>query len=65
MFAGVRGYLDKLDIGKIGRFEAQLLMELKATAPGIIDAVRADREIKPDIEKQLIAFLDSFVKSFA
>ena len=65
LFAGVRGYLDKLDINKIGRFEAQLLMELKAKAPEIMNAIRSDREIKPDVEKQLIAFLDSLVKSFA
>jgi F-type H+-transporting ATPase subunit alpha len=65
LFAGVRGYLDKLDVNKIGRFEAQLLMELKAKAPEILNAVRNDREIKPDVEKQLIAFLDSLVKSFA
>ncbi len=65
LFAGVRGYLDKLDINKIGRFEAQLLMELKAKAPDILNAVRNDREIKPDVEKQLIAFLEGLVKSFA
>ena len=64
LFAGVRGYLDKLDVNKIGRFEAQLLMELKARAPEILNAVRTDREIKPDVEKQLIAFLDGLVKSF-
>jgi F-type H+-transporting ATPase subunit alpha len=65
LFAGVRGYLDKIDVGKIGRFEAQLLADLKAREPGIIDAVRADREIKPETEKKLIAFLDGFTKSFA
>jgi F-type H+-transporting ATPase subunit alpha len=65
LFAGVRGYLDKLDVNKIGRFEAQLLMELKAKAPEIMNAIRNDREIKPDVEKQLIAFLDGLVKSFA
>jgi len=65
IFAGVRGYLDKIDVGKIGRFESQMLMEIKAKEPGIIEAVRNDREIKPDTEKKLIAFLDAFSKSFA
>ena len=65
LFAGVRGYLDKLEVGKIGRFESQLLIELKSREPAIIDSIRADREIKPDVEKKLIAFLDSFVKTFA
>jgi F-type H+-transporting ATPase subunit alpha len=64
IFSGVRGYLDKIDVGKIGRFESQLLIELKAKEPGIIDAVRADREIKPETEKKLVAFLDAFAKTF-
>jgi F-type H+-transporting ATPase subunit alpha len=65
IFAGVRGYLDGIDISKIGRFESQLLMEMKAKSPAILASIRNDREIKPDVEKQLIAFLDSFAKSFA
>ena len=65
LFAGVRGYLDKIDVGKVGRFESQLLSDLKSREPAIIDSIRADREIKPDTEKKLIAFLDGFTKSFA
>ncbi len=65
LFAGVRGYLDRIEVGKIGRFESQLLADIKVREPAIINAIRADREIKPDIEKQLIAFLDGFTKSFA
>jgi F-type H+-transporting ATPase subunit alpha len=65
IFAGVRGYLDKIEVGKVGRFESQLLVDLKAREPGIIDAIRADREIKPETEKKLTAFLDGFVKTFA
>ena len=30
----------------------------------ILDAIRDDREIKPETEKKLAAFLDSFAKSF-
>jgi F-type H+-transporting ATPase subunit alpha len=65
IFAGVRGYLDKLDIGRIGAYEAQLISDVKAREPAILDAIRTDLEIKPDVEKKLIAFLDSFTKSFA
>jgi F-type H+/Na+-transporting ATPase subunit alpha len=65
IFAGVRGYLDKVDIGRIGAFEAQLLSELKSREPSILEAIRTDLEIKPDTEKKLIAFLDNFSKSFS
>ena len=65
LFAGTRGYLDKLDLGRVGAFERALLTEIKAKAPEIINAIRDDREIKPDVMKQLVAFLNNFAKSFA
>src|SRR6201996_2207918 len=40
IFAGVRGYLDKIDIGRIGRFEAGVLAELKSREPSILEAIR-------------------------
>jgi F-type H+-transporting ATPase subunit alpha len=65
IFAGVRGYLDKFDVGRVGSFEAQLISEVKAKDPGILEAIRTQLEIKPDIEKKLTAFLDSFTKTFS
>jgi F-type H+-transporting ATPase subunit alpha len=64
IFAGTRGYLDGIDIDKIGAFESQLLGALKARAPDILQTIRTDREIKPETDKKLAAFLDSFTKSF-
>ena len=65
IFCGVRGYLDKVDVGRVGAFEAQVLSELKAREPSVLQAIRTDLEIKPDVEKQLTAFLDNFAKSFS
>jgi F-type H+-transporting ATPase subunit alpha len=65
LFAGTRGYLDKLPVSAVGEFERRMLSELKSSQPGIIDAIRNDREIKKGTEDQLIAFLDAFAKSFA
>ena len=64
LFAGVRGYLDKIEVGRIGAFEAQLLNDLKLREPAIMDSIRGDREIKKDTEAKLVSFLDGFVKSF-
>ena len=64
IFTGVRGYLDKIDVGKVGAFESQFISELKTKDPGILEAIRTQLEIKPDVEKKLIAFLDNFAKSF-
>src|ERR1700749_2180311 len=56
IFAGVRGYLDKIDVGRVGAFEAQYISEIKSKDPSILEAIRTQLEIKPDIEKKLATF---------
>ncbi|HEX2581626.1 MAG TPA: F0F1 ATP synthase subunit alpha [Dongiaceae bacterium] len=65
IFAGVRGFLDGVKIEDIARFERGMLAELKSRHGEIVEAIRKDREIKPEIEEKLTAFLDGFVKAFA
>jgi F-type H+-transporting ATPase subunit alpha len=65
IFAGTRGYLDRIPVGRVGEFERRLLSELKSRAPEILAAIRDDREIKKETEAKLTAFLDDFAKSFA
>ncbi len=65
LFAGVRGYLDSVDVGKIGAYERQMVGELRSRDPSVMDAIRADLDIKPETEAKLRTFLDGFTKSFA
>jgi F-type H+-transporting ATPase subunit alpha len=65
IFTGVRGYLDKIDVGKVGAFESQFIAQLKSEQPGILEAIRTQLEIKPDVEKSLTEFLDRFAKNFS
>ncbi len=66
IFAGVRGYLDKIDVGAIGRVRAASCWRTSRLAsPASSTPIRADREIKPETEKKLVAFLDGFAKSFS
>ena len=65
LFAGTRGYLDRISVGQVGDFEKRMLADLKTREPAILDAIRTDREIKKETEAKLVAFLDSFAKSFS
>ncbi|GAN77904.1 F0F1 ATP synthase subunit alpha [Acidisphaera rubrifaciens] len=64
IFAGTRGYLDKIGVNRVSAFESQFLGELKTREPSILEAIRTDREIKKETETKLVAFLDDFAKSF-
>jgi F-type H+/Na+-transporting ATPase subunit alpha len=65
IFAGTRGYLDKVDASAVTRFEAAMLNDLRAKKPEILKAIRDKRELAADTEKDLSAFLDGFSKTFA
>ncbi len=65
IFAGVRGYLDGLALDKVVAFERQALADLRSTQADLLATIRADRELKPETEKKLVAFFDGFVKTFA
>jgi F-type H+-transporting ATPase subunit alpha len=65
IFAGTRGYLDKLPTARVGEFERRMVSELKANDSGILEAIRTEREIKKPTEEKLTGFLDGFAKSFA
>jgi F-type H+-transporting ATPase subunit alpha len=65
IFAGVNGYLDSIDVKNVGKFETQFMAAIKAKHADILDAVRADREIKPETDKKLRGALEAFVKTFA
>jgi F-type H+/Na+-transporting ATPase subunit alpha len=65
IFAGTRGYLDKIETSAVNRYEAALLSDLKAKKPTILQSIRDKRELTADNEKELVAYLDNFAKSFA
>ncbi len=65
LFAGTNGYLDALPVNQVGAFESRMISEIKAREPGIVDAIRTDKAVKPETEKKLKSFLDGFAKTFA
>ncbi len=65
IFAGVRGYLDKIAVGDIGKFERQALSELRAKGKDILDVIRTEKEISKKTEERMTRFYDEFAKTFA
>ncbi|MDE1149474.1 MAG: F0F1 ATP synthase subunit alpha [Azospirillaceae bacterium] len=65
IFAGVRGFLDKVKVDDVNRFEARFLDEIRSKGQDILTAIRTDKQISKDTEEKLKAFLESFSKVFA
>ncbi|MEQ1865830.1 MAG: F0F1 ATP synthase subunit alpha [Micropepsaceae bacterium] len=64
IYAGTRGYLDKLQVAQIGKFEQELLQKVRASHKDILDGIRKEKALTPDLEAKLKAVLENLVKTF-
>ncbi|MFN9357479.1 MAG: F0F1 ATP synthase subunit alpha, partial [Alphaproteobacteria bacterium] len=65
IYAGTRGYLDKLPVSKVGPFEQALLQTIRASHREILEGIRKEKALTPDLEGKLKAVLETVSKSFA
>jgi len=65
IFAGVRGYLDGIDVAQVTRFEGMLLGEVRAKHADLLKTIREQAELSEESEQRLHAIMKDFAKTFA
>jgi F-type H+/Na+-transporting ATPase subunit alpha len=65
IYAGVKGYLDKIATKDVGKFETALLIELRGSAKDILAAVEKEQKLTDEIEAKLKAIIEQLIKRFA
>jgi F-type H+-transporting ATPase subunit alpha len=65
IYAGTRGYLDRIPASAVGRFEAELLARLHAQHKALLDVIRNEKTLSPESEATLKKALDAFAETFA
>ncbi len=64
IYAGVRGYLDKIELKEVGAFEKKALTDMKANHPQYLKEIREKKEISEELDKKLAEFYDNFLNEF-
>jgi F-type H+-transporting ATPase subunit alpha len=65
IYAGVKGFLDTIDVKKIGAFETALLQDIRSGHRDIVDAITSKSQLDAETEGKLKNLLESLVKRFA
>jgi F-type H+-transporting ATPase subunit alpha len=65
IYAGTRGYLDKLPVADVKRFEEGLLSYLNGPKKAVLDSIRDKKALSDDVESKLKDAIEGFAKSFA
>ncbi len=65
LYAGTQGYLDPLDVSKVGEFEAGLLTYMREKHADILQTIRSEKEISDETGERLKEAVEAFAKAFA
>ncbi|SNS18800.1 F0F1 ATP synthase subunit alpha [Tropicimonas sediminicola] len=66
IFAGVNGYLDKIPVGDVGRFESGLLTFIRTKHADLLDWItKEDPKVKGDAADRIKAVVEEYAKGFA
>ncbi|MEM9967415.1 MAG: F0F1 ATP synthase subunit alpha [Pseudomonadota bacterium] len=66
IYAGTNGYLDKVDVADVGRWEQGLLAHLRGKHADLLqDITDNDRKVKDELADQISAALDAYAADFA
>ncbi len=64
IYAGAKGFLDRIDVEHVQRFETELLDMMQAKHPDVLSGIREGGKLTDEIESKLKAALEAFTESF-
>jgi len=65
IFAGVKGFLDKITLDKVKEFEERALASAKANHPEFFDEIRKEQKLSDDLIERMLKFYENFTAEFA
>jgi len=64
IYAGTKGYLDKLPVSAVGKFEEEFLRHMRSDGAELLKTIREEKSLSDASEKKLVETLNSFSSGF-
>ena len=64
IFAGVNGYLDKIEVSQIGEFERSLLQNLRGKGSSVLDIIKKEQALNEKVEQDLRNIIEDLLKNY-
>ena len=64
IFAGVRGFLERIAVSDVKAFEAKVLTEIKADYPEFLEEIRNTHVISDELDKKMTDFFEKFTSDY-
>lgn len=63
VYAGVRGFLDKVQTSEISKFESKFLDHIKTVHPALLNRIKTTGELTKSDDAELKSILEVFIPS--
>ena len=64
LYAGVRGYLEKVTPSDVKKFEQELIADIHLKEEGILRVIRQEKDLSKETEEKLKLYLENFLREF-
>ena len=64
IYAGVRGYLDKIGVNDVVNFESEALNEIRTNHSDLLESIANEKELSKENDDKLKSILDNLVEKF-
>ena len=64
LYAGVNGYLEKINVSKVRDFEDELIEDIRLKGESILTSIREEKQLSKENEDKLKTYLTEFVEEF-
>ena len=64
IYAGVRGYLDKMDPSAITQFEREYVIHIRSAQRDLLETIRVDRKITDETDRKMKEVILNFLAGF-
>jgi F-type H+-transporting ATPase subunit alpha len=65
IYSGVKGFLDKVAVKEVTRFEQSFMTEIRNKHQDVLDVISSEKKISDETDAKLKDILEKFVKAFA
>ena len=62
VFNGVKGFLDDVELGKIKKFEKDIIEKVKSEKPEILESIQLSGKLEEETEKNLVQIIEEYKK---
>ncbi len=63
LYAGINGFVDQIEVDRVGEFVDGLVRYIRSNRPGILEDIKMTEDLSPETEAELRTVIEEYTKA--